>query len=345
MLPTRLALARSFVLANKPDAAVKVLDQAPEQQKSILALIVARNWALLALGNTKGLRPVLNQALKLGRFPDLVLQDAILRMAERDYAGARASAEEVLRRNPEDARSARILADTYAAQGDGANALRRLREIAAVRPEAAPLQHLLGQWYMSSGNLTGARKAFEAAKSADPKFVAADFGLAEIDRRENRADAARQRLLGIATADPHNISALLMLADMDLQAGSVPAARARYRSVIEIDAANVYALNGLAYSLAVEGPDEALPYAQQAAELAPGNAGVQDTLGRVYCRKGMFSTAVVHLKVAYAQDPIPRRQYHLGLCYLKSGDKELGQQTIRAALQQDPNLARTEGSW
>lgn len=345
MLQARIALARSFIFSNKPDAAVKVLDEAPQQQKKILALIAERNWALLALGNTTGLRPVLNQALQLGRFPDLVLQDAILRIVERDYAGARANAEEVLKRSPEDARAARILTDTYAAQKDGVNALRRLAEIAAARPGSAPLQHLLGQWYMSSGNLAGARKAFEAAKSADPKSAPADFGLAEIDRRENRPDAARQRLSRIAAADPRNLSALLMLAAMDLQAGNPSTAIAKYRSVLLIDDANVEALHNLANSLAVQNPDEALKYAQQAAELAPDNAGVQDTLGWVYYRKGIYSTAVVYLKLAVSRETTPRRQFHLGMCYLKSGDQELGQKTLRAALKQDPNLAKTEAGW
>jgi Tfp pilus assembly protein PilF len=91
--------------------------------------------------------------------------------------------------------------------------------------------------------------------------------------------------------------------------------------------------------------DEALKFAQKAAEIAPDTAAVQDTLGWVYYRKGIYSAAVGYLKKAVAKEPTPRRQFHLAMSYLKSGDQDLGQRMLKTALQQDPNLPKTEQGW
>jgi tetratricopeptide (TPR) repeat protein len=107
----------------------------------------------------------------------------------------------------------------------------------------------------------------------------------------------------------------------------------------------VVALNNLAYYLASENADEALKFAQQAAELAPDSPYVQDTLGWIYYRKGLYSSAIRYLKTAVAKEPNPRRQFHLGMSYLKSGDRGLGQSLVQTALRQDPNLPKNEQGW
>jgi tetratricopeptide (TPR) repeat protein len=96
-------------------------------------------------------------------------------MDQHDCSAARDDAEEVLKANPEDVRTARIIAAAYAVQNEQRKAGDRLAEIVAYRPKSAPLQSLLGDWYMSTGRLEDARKAFEAAKTANPRFRQADL--------------------------------------------------------------------------------------------------------------------------------------------------------------------------
>jgi tetratricopeptide (TPR) repeat protein len=345
MLLARLSLARSLILANQAKSALEILDQAPALQRSMAAVVIERNWALLALGNIKELRTILDQALRNQRSPDLLLQDALLKMEQRDYLGARIAAEEVLRYSPGEVRAARVVAQSYAAQKEASLALQRLTEIAAGNPKSAPIQHLLGQWNMDAGNLVGARKAFEAAKVADLKFLPADLALAEVDRRENRTEEARQRLIGIATADPRNVPALLTLGVIEGNLGKRPEAIARYRAVLDIDSTNVLALNNLAYALARADPDEALKLASQAVEIAPDSALVLDTVGWVYYQKGIFGSAANYFKAALNKDPTPRTQFHLAMCLVKLGQEDSGQRMLRAALQRDPNLLKTEQGW
>ena len=135
-----------------------------------------------------------------------------------------------------------------------------------------------------------------------------------------------------------------MLAGIQEETGDREGWIARYRSVLAIDSRNLFALNNLAWSLAADHPDEALTYAQQAGEIAPDNAAVEDTLGWIYYRKGIYQTAVDYLKNAVAKESTPRRQFHLAMSYIKAGDRELGKRPS-AALQKDPSLAKTEQGW
>ena len=50
--------------------------------------------------------------------------------------------------------------------------------------------------------------------------------------------------------------------------------------------------------------------------------------------------AARYLKTAFEKTPTPVRQFHLGMTYLKVGNKELGQQLIRRATEKDPNLVK-----
>jgi cellulose synthase operon protein C len=282
----------------------------------------------------------------MARLTETVLQEAVLKLQQRDYARARSDAEEVLRRVPDDVRAARIAAGTYADQGDPAKALDRLVQIVALRPNSASLQALLGEWYFfRASRLPEARQAFETASTNDPSFLTADFDLAEIDLRENRAEAARQRLRGIVTANPRNFVALILLAKAEEAAGDRAAVMEVYRRVLTLEPSNVIALNNLGYLLAAKHPDQALGFAQKAVEMEPENPDFLDTLGWVYYRQGNYGSATRYLKAAVAKQPTPQRQFHLALAYLKSGEKDLGQKLLATALAQDASLAKKEQGW
>jgi hypothetical protein len=70
------------------------LDQAPQSQKGTLRVVIERNWALMQGGDIQDVRRRLDRALQVRRVRDLLFQNAILRMAVRDYERARLDAEE-----------------------------------------------------------------------------------------------------------------------------------------------------------------------------------------------------------------------------------------------------------
>jgi tetratricopeptide (TPR) repeat protein len=344
-LQARLTLARGYTNSKEAQSALDLLNGAPAQQKTLLSFVVERNWALLALGQTKELRSVLDEVLKVKHFPEILIQDAVLRFQEKDYGGARADAEEENKDYPEDLRGLRIVADTYVAQKQPPKASEFLQAAAAAHPHSAPIQNLLGKWYFENNNLPAARLAFQAAIAADPKFLPADFSLAQVDYAQKQLDSAHQRLVALVAADPKNIPALLLLAAVASDRNNRDEAISRYRAVVDMDGSNLVALNNLAYTLAASDPDLALTFAQRAAELAPDNANAQDTLGWIYYKKAIYQTAVTYLETAVKKDPTPRHQFHLGMSYIKIGNRDLGQKTVQSAIQKDPKLLETEKGW
>ena len=344
-LPARIALSKTFLGSGTPTNALEPLDSAPALQKRTLDWILARNWVLIAQGDAKQLRRVLNPLLSENRHPELVLQDALTRSIEKDHAGARSSAEEVLRQHPDDARAAMVLVSSYVALQQPDRAEMRLRELVEAHPNSSQLRTLLGRWYMDHGKPAEARKTLEAAKSADPGSLDADFLLTELDRRENLLDAAHGRLEAIVRLDPDNIAALLMLGGLERSRGDWDGAITRFRRVLEIDESNILALTNLAYLRARDNSEEAVAFGVKALELSPGNPGIQDTLGWIHYQKGAYAAAIPYLKAAADKDPSTQRQFHLAVTYMKAGRPELGQRMLNQTLQQDPKLPQTEKDW
>jgi tetratricopeptide (TPR) repeat protein len=90
LLESRLLLATSLSAGNEPTSALRLLDETPDPQKKTLRWNVERNRVLLALRKSAELRAALGQVLHSVRLPEFVLQDALLKLAEHDYTGARA---------------------------------------------------------------------------------------------------------------------------------------------------------------------------------------------------------------------------------------------------------------
>lgn len=342
----RLAVAESFRAAQQPKSALDVIDQAPADQKMLLPLFVERIWTLLELGNIQEAKADVDVVLGQIKAPEVVLQRSVVKLLERDYAGARNDAEEALKGNPGDIRAVSVMAEADVLEKQASRAIERFSQLAAAQPKSAPLQTLLGQWYLRADDSEKARKAFEVAKSVDSQFVPADLALAQLDLRAGRADDVRRRLGAVLAANPRNVTAMLMLAETEEGVGNRKAVVGVYRMVLDVDNTNLTALNNIAYALERDNPAEALVFARQAAELAPDSPLIQDTLGWAYYRNGFYTMAVRYLKTAMEKQPTTLNQFHLGMSYMRGGvkpaEREMGKNMVNAALQKDPDLAKTE---
>jgi Flp pilus assembly protein TadD len=108
---------------------------------------------------------------------------------------------------------------------------------------------------------------------------------------------------------------------------------------------NAQALNELAYLLSdyEKRPDDALKYAEKAAELAPTNPDYLDTLGWTLYQKGLYDTAIEHLKRAAASPkPNPVWQYHLAMAYAKAGQSEKARVALDSALKLDSKVPEAQ---
>ena len=343
LLEARVDLAKSLLAGGSHRAALDLLNAAPEPQKRTIAVITQRNWILQEMGDAAGFRQGIDQGLAIARTRDLLLQDAILKLSQKNFPGARKSAEEVLAHDPEDLGALEDMVLSYAAEKQIPIAIQRVRELAAERPRSAPLQHFLGRWLLNTGKRPEARAAFASALAADPGFKPACVALAQLDVDEGRLDEAQKILLGFMSAKPADDSARVMLGTIEERKGNLQGALEYYHVALGLNEDNVVALNNYAYLLATYArqPDEALKFAEKASELAPDTPAVQDTIGWILYQKGLYSSALKHFEQFASKASTGTQELHLALAYLKLGDEKRGQQAVKAALSRDPKLAES----
>jgi Tfp pilus assembly protein PilF len=352
LIEARLDLARGHLEANSPQSALQLLDQAPASQKQGLTFLILRNHALLALGKDEECARGVGEGLARGRVPDLLVQDAELKLRRKNYAGARTALVEALKGNPEHLGALGLLYRVSASEKGLAAGLEMLREYAASHVKSARVQYYAGERLLVNGKREDARRALNAAKAADSKFLDADMALARLDVIEGNLEAARRRLSTIAAATGEGTTVHLLLASIENAAGNHAAAIEQYRKVLELDANQVLALTNLAYLLGeyAQKADEALPYAQKAKELEPSSADAGGVLGWLYYRKGIYASALVNLKDAVGRDNNAAgsgaafRRCYLGLTYLKLGDRQRGLNALEQTLQSNPGPREAEAA-
>jgi tetratricopeptide (TPR) repeat protein len=280
------------------------------------------------------------RALEIARTPETLVQNAVLRMMQKDYAAARQSAEEALKASPENVNALKLLAQSYAAQKQTAAGVQRFKAHASQNPKSALVQMVLGEQLLRGGDRAEARKAFEAAKAFKADYTAADLSLAQLDINEGKVDAARTRLSGLMSSPASEIPARQLLAALEERSSNYLEAVEHYRAILARDENNLIALNNLAYMLVeyAKQPDEALKFAEKAKALRPERAEILDTLGWIYYRKGLYPSAVENLEQAVAREETPVRKGHLGLAYFKSGQVDKGRKLVAEAIAMDPRL-------
>ncbi len=203
------------------------------------------------------------------------------------------------------------LAGLYAQTNRTADALRLADELRSAIPEDPGPELLRGWVLLGQGNPKVAREAFEAA----------------LARRPGLPDAHRG--LGRALEET----------------GLTEAAIDHYRKAIAGNPKDAVSLNNLAWVLGEvkKRPDEALPLAVRAEQLAPSSAHVLDTLGWIHYRRGAYADAEKILARAVARAPGNASiQFHLGMTYSRLGKKPEAVSALRRAAQLDAKLAQNE---
>jgi Flp pilus assembly protein TadD len=112
-------------------------------------------------------------------------------------------------------------------------------------------------------------------------------------------------------------------------------ARVYYEKALQADPRAAVAANNMAWMYAERGEnlDMALNLAQAAKQQLPDSPEVNDTLGLVYYKKGLYTLAVAPLQEAIAKDPTnPAYHLHLGLALAQTGDKNRSRQSLQLAL-------------
>ena len=187
-----------------------------------------------------------------------------------------------------------------------------------------------------------AEAALRHAVSVNPKFTAGYALLAQFYMSQKRLEEARAEYAGIVQRDPKANDARTMVGVLLEMQNKRQEAKAWYEASIAANDKLALVANNLAYIYAEEGSklDEALNLASTAKQGLPNDPDVNDTLGWVYYKRNMPTLAVRPLEESVKAKPDNAIvQYHLGLTYVKLGNKAKAREALETALKLDPQFA------
>jgi tetratricopeptide (TPR) repeat protein len=342
MVPAQLDLAKLNMATGQPAAAVQLatnaLATAPKNLEARLALV----QGLRRQGNytraSEELKPLLVAAPKAAA---VQVEAGEIALGQKDLTRAAAAFDQALALDPGmfAAIAGRVTVDL--AQKRTPEALRRVEAALARNPKNAPIIALAGRTYAVSGDLRRAEDLYQRALDADPGYMPAYHQLGQVYVREKRLDEARQRYEVAIQRQPTNIAAHTMVAMLLQAQNRNTEAKARYEKILQIDPRSAVAANNLAYMNAEAGTslDMALQLAQSAKAAYPDEPDINDTLGWVYYKKDLATLAIDPLRQSVERVPTNATyRFHLGMAYLKTGDKEKAREMLQQALKLDPRF-------
>jgi uncharacterized protein (TIGR03790 family) len=172
-----------------------------------------------------------------------------------------------------------------------------------------------------------------------PAIVAMVRAIALLDTGND--PAATEALREALVKAPRTPGWLLQIATLFEQAGAVETAIATYRELLELQPSNVVALNNIAFALAehAKSPAQALPFANRAVTLAPGNGLILDTVAWIEHLLGNHDRAAKLLEESLRLNPREAEIHlHAAIVYAALGARERSAKALDDALRLNPNL-------
>jgi Flp pilus assembly protein TadD len=258
-----------------------------------------------------------------------------LRLAKKEAAGATAEFERALKLDPVqiDAVSGLVAQDLGAGRREEARS--RVQALVDQAPNNAGPLTLAGRTNLMTGHLEDAEKMLKRAIEVDPAALEAYSILGQVFLQQHRVEDARQEFERRAKRESRPVDALTMVGLIYEMQQRTDDARQAFEQVLSLDPNASVAANNLAWIYAENGGnlDVALQLAKTAQAALPNSAETSDTLGWVYLKKEIYGLSIATFRRAVEVAPTnPKFQYHLGLAYARSGDKDRAKTTLQTAL-------------
>jgi tetratricopeptide (TPR) repeat protein len=328
-----VAMSELSILRGNTEAAIRFAEDARRnrptsgrmQHALVRALVAHRDYQRA----TSELAPLL-KAMPDAAPTQLLL--AQISLATGNATAARAAFERVLAVEPTSTEAVDGLVRLDAAAKQPAKGVERATKLVRDLPKIADSHYIAGRAHFAANDLERAEASLRQAVAIDQSFIPAYLLLAEVYVRQQKLVEAQQEFERIIKQRPNEVSAHTMVGIL-LEAQQKSAeARQAYQRALDLDPRAAVAANNLAYMYADEGSnlDVALNLAQTAKAARPDDPDVNDTLGWVYYKRDLPNMARPPLEQSVRSNPEhPLYQLHMGLVYLKLGDKV----RARAALE------------
>jgi tetratricopeptide (TPR) repeat protein len=253
-----------------------------------------------------------------------------------DYAGAEKAYETSLAITPDYAPALSGLGEILAKEGKTKQANVRLDRQIAAQPKAFQLYVAKAEFCIAQKDWSCAEHNYQQSLGFNPYYVNGYLALAHIYAATNRPQGMIQEYEAARSKFPEYLPTYILLAQVYEYVGNIERARQTYQDALKVDPNSYQASSNLARLYADHGGSlsEALDLAQKAKAQQPDDPAVNDTLGWVYYKQGLYNSAVPALEAAVAKNPQAAKfQFHLGMAYLAAGQPAQAHNSLQAALQ------------
>lgn len=336
-----LALSAIYLAQGQPEKAATFAQQAlslspnlPEARALLVRIAFAK-------GDLAAARQTLAALQK--EFPNSVVVLNLLgsqQLAEGKLAAARESFGKAssIATNDLEALAGLIETDLMAKNPQGA--INRIEEALKRVTPSSGLLALAARAYAATGKADRAEEVLKQAIAAEPDKLQPYGMLASLYVGQRRIAEAQQQYRQLLAMNPRSVGNQTMLAMLLDHEKKYDEAAKEYEKALAIDPSAPVAANNLAwiYVASNRNMDQALDLARTAVRGLPEEPNVNDTIGWIYYKRDLIPDAVRHLEISVKNGPnAAGSHYHLGMAYLKAGDR----QKARASLQKALSLSQT----
>ena len=257
-----------------------------------------------------------------------------------NYADAEKAYENSLAIAPEYAPALTGLAEILAKEGKAKQASARIDRQIAAQPRAFQLYVAKAEFCIAQKDWPCAEHSYQQTLALNPYYVNGYLALAHVYAATNRPQNMIQAYEAARSKFPEYLPVYILLAQVYEYVGDLDRARQTYQDALKVDPNSYQSLSNLARLYADHGGSlsDALELAQKAKSEQPDDPGVNDTLGWIYYKQGLYRSAVPVLEAAVAKSPqVARFQFHLGMAYLAAGQPTQARSTLQTALQSGLN--------
>ena len=372
----RWLLAQVRLASGDGAAALKEIEHARRLGRQGSEVEKARVQALVLIGRYDEALDWLNTQSDLDT--DSYLLKARAHLGLREVQAARASFEEALRRNPDNAEARLGLARVAVAMRDSKEAEKQLAATIEQGGGDTEAWMLKGELEMTRRDFPEAQKAFERALAQSPDSPTTQLALARALLAQGEVQTAEEHIDRVLKAYPSSPMANYFRAVAALQRENIEAATAALREVLSVSpthAPSLLMMGGIHYQKqeleqaaevlkkllsvapgSVQGTKllaavylrqgnagKAIEMLEPLLEVAPQDAQLLAMLGSAYMTERDFARATELLSAAAKVAPdVAAIRTQLGVSHLAAGDTRVGMEALESAVELDPGFARAD---
>ncbi len=262
-----------------------------------------------------------------------------IRFQQKRYPEGAQMLQQALDEDPHQLPALQVLVNYYIFQHQPDKAIALIQQQIAKNPNSSVLYDELAEVQLANKDVNGAVNSADKALQLNPSDPGALMAYTRAETGIGNPAAAIAKWQTWTNAHPTDARGPLMMGTLEEARGNTDGAMDDYKKALAIQPDQPVAENNLAYLMLQKGQDvdQALSLAQSARRALPHAPNTADTLAWAYYTKGIFGSARDLLENASKADPNnPSIQFHLGMVYVKMGNKAAATEHLKKAVSLAP---------